>query len=88
MPSTAEITARVPPPTAASTASSPQEIFYGTTPTQGAKGNVDEREAANFTAKYFGKTASSYLVRYVYKMIMIMGNFSINSMESRRLMTI
>jgi hypothetical protein len=48
---------------AASTPSSPpQEIFYETTPTRGAVRDIDKEEAANYTARRFGTTASLYLV--------------------------
>jgi hypothetical protein len=52
---------------AASVASSPsQEVFYETAPTRGEVGDVDEQEAANYTAIRFGTTASPYLVKYIY----------------------
>jgi hypothetical protein len=40
-------------------------IFYES-PTQGAVGNIDKQDAANYTAKRFGTTASTYLVKYTY----------------------
>jgi hypothetical protein len=39
--------------------SQPQELFYDTTPTRGAVWDVDEQEAANYTA-------IPYLVKYIY----------------------
>jgi hypothetical protein len=45
--------------------SQPQENFYETTPKRGAVSDV-EQEAANYTARRFGKTASPYLVKYIY----------------------
>jgi hypothetical protein len=52
---------------AASTVSSPpQKRFYETTPTRGMVRDVDEQEAANYTARHFGTTASLYLVKYIY----------------------
>jgi hypothetical protein len=51
---------------AESTASSPsQENFYET-PTRGAVSDVDEQEAANYTARRFGTTARPYLIKYIY----------------------
>jgi hypothetical protein len=46
--------------------SRPQEIFYETTPTRVAVSDVEEQEAANYTARRFGTTASPYLVKYIY----------------------
>jgi hypothetical protein len=43
-----------------------QEVFYETAPTRGAVSDVDEQEAANYTARHFGTTASPYLVKYIY----------------------
>jgi hypothetical protein len=42
-----------------------KEDVYESTPAR-AQGDIDEQEALDYTARHFGKTASPYLVRYVY----------------------